>query len=93
MSVTNQMPKKTGITDNSMFFSVNRHVIRRHHAVSTSDNFKSIHQRGEIKQLPCKDSSDYTTYRRRVALGRNYNDAAFGGSNNGATSALFRVRR
>lgn len=93
MSVTNRMPKKTGVTDNSAFFSLNRNVIRRDHAANNNDNFKSIHQRGEIKQLPCKDSSDYTTYRRRVALGRNYNDEAFGGSNNGASSALFRVRR
>ena len=71
------MPKKTGVTDNSSFFSMNRHVIRREHASSNSDTFKSIHQR---KQRPCKDGSDYTTYKRRVALGRNYSDSTFGGS-------------
>lgn len=93
MSVNNIMPKKTGVTDNSAFWSVNRSVIRRDHVSSNSDNFKSVEQRGAIKQLPCKDSSDYVTYKRRVALTRNYNDNSFGGSNNGASQALFRVRR
>ena len=93
MSVNNIMPKKTGVTDNSAFWSVNRSVIRRDHVSSNSDNFKSVEQRGDIKQLPCKDSSDYVTYKRRVALTRNYNDNSFGGSNNGASQALFRVRR
>tara|TARA_B100001059_G_scaffold80963_1_gene78869 strand:- start:565 stop:837 length:273 start_codon:yes stop_codon:yes gene_type:complete len=90
MSVTNIMPKKTGVTNNSAFWSVNRSVIRRHHVSSNSENFKSVEQ---PKQLPCKDSSDYVAYRRRVALTRNYNDTSFGGSNNGASQALFRVRR
>ena len=89
MSSTGIMPKKTGVTDNSSLFSMNRYVIRREHASSNSDTFKSIHQR---KQRPCKDSSDYITYKRRVALGRNYADTSFGGSNNGASQALFRVR-
>ncbi len=93
MSVTNVMPKKTGVTNNSAFWSINRSVIRRHHVSSNSDNFKSVEQRGTTTQLPCKDGSDYVAYKRRVALTRNYNDTSFGGSNNGASQALFRVRR
>ena len=54
MSVTNRMPKKTGVTDNSAFFSLNRNVIRRDHAASNNDNFKSIHQRGKLNNFPAK---------------------------------------
>lgn len=39
------------------------------------------------------DSSTYTNYRRLLAQGNNYNDTSSGGANNGAQSALRRVRR
>lgn len=39
------------------------------------------------------DGSDYATYRRNRAINKNYNDAGFGGSNNGSYSALKMVRR
>jgi hypothetical protein len=40
------------------------------------------------------DSSIYTSYRKRVAKNKNYNDSSFGGdSNNGSYTAISHVRR
>ena len=40
------------------------------------------------------DGSDYTKYRKRLAIQNNYNDRAFGGNdNNGAQSAYKAIRR
>jgi hypothetical protein len=39
------------------------------------------------------DSSIYTTYKRRFAKNKNYNDPSFGGSNNGAYTAIMGIRR
>jgi len=39
------------------------------------------------------DGSDYTRFRKQMAVNRNYNDAGFGGSNNAAQSAIRAIRR
>ena len=39
------------------------------------------------------DSSVYIKYKRLLSKNKNYNDNSFGGSNNGAYSAIMRVRR
>lgn len=39
------------------------------------------------------DSSVYTTYKRRISKNKNYNDKSFGGSNNGAYTAIMEIRR
>jgi len=39
------------------------------------------------------DSSIYTSYRKRVAKNKNYNDSSFGGSNNGSYTAISHIRR
>jgi hypothetical protein len=40
------------------------------------------------------DSSTYTSYRKRVAKNKNYNDSSFGGdSNNGSYTAISHIRR
>lgn len=39
------------------------------------------------------DGSDYTRFRKQMAMNRNYNDAGFGGANNGAQSAIRAIRR
>jgi hypothetical protein len=38
------------------------------------------------------DGSDYTTFKKQQAVNRSFNDYSFGGSNNGAFSALKHVR-
>lgn len=38
------------------------------------------------------DSSDYIRFRKNRAVNKNYNDAGFGGSNNGAQSVVMRIR-
>ena len=38
------------------------------------------------------DSSVYTRYKKLIAKQRNYNDYSFGGSNNGAYTALMAIR-
>lgn len=38
------------------------------------------------------DSSDFARFKKLKAIGNNYNDSSFGGSNNGAFSAIMRVR-
>ena len=39
------------------------------------------------------DGSDYTRFRKQMAMNRNYTDAGFGGANNAAQSAIRAVRR
>lgn len=39
------------------------------------------------------DGSDYTRFRKQMAINRNYNDAGFGGANNGSQSAIRAIRR
>jgi hypothetical protein len=39
------------------------------------------------------DGSDYTRFRKQMAVNRNYNDAGFGGANNAAQSAIRAIRR
>ena len=39
------------------------------------------------------DGSDYTKFRKQMAVNRNYNDAGFGGANNAAQSAIRAIRR
>jgi hypothetical protein len=39
------------------------------------------------------DSSVYIKYKRLLSKNKNYNDISFGGSNNGAYSAIMRMRR
>ena len=39
------------------------------------------------------DGSDYTRFRKQMAMNRNYNDAGFGGANNAAQSAIRAIRR
>jgi hypothetical protein len=39
------------------------------------------------------DSSVYIAYKKRVAKNKNYNDTSFSGSNNGAYTAIMRIRR
>ena len=39
------------------------------------------------------DGSDYTRFRKLMAVNRNYNDAGFGGANNAAQSAIRAIRR
>jgi hypothetical protein len=39
------------------------------------------------------DGSDYTKFRRQMAVNRNYNDAGFGGGNNAAQSVIRAIRR
>jgi hypothetical protein len=39
------------------------------------------------------DSSVYIKYKRLLSKNKNYNDNSFGGSNNGAYTAIMRVRR
>jgi hypothetical protein len=39
------------------------------------------------------DGSDYTRFRKQMAINRNYNDAGFGGANNAAQSAIRAIRR
>ena len=39
------------------------------------------------------DGSDYTKFRRQMAVNRTYNDAGFGGANNGAQSAIRAIHR
>jgi len=39
------------------------------------------------------DSSIYTSYRKRVAKNKNYNDSSFGGSNNSSYTAITHIRR
>jgi hypothetical protein len=39
------------------------------------------------------DSSVYTTYKKLHAKQKNYNDVGFGGSNNGAYTAIMAIRR
>jgi hypothetical protein len=39
------------------------------------------------------DGSDYTRFRRQMAVNRNYNDSTFGGANNTVQSAIRAIRR
>ncbi len=39
------------------------------------------------------DSSIYTSYKKRAAKNKNYNDSSFGGSNNGAYTAIMHIRK
>lgn len=39
------------------------------------------------------DGSDYTRFRKQMAVNRNYNDPGFGGANNAAQSAIRAIRR
>lgn len=39
------------------------------------------------------DSSNYTTFKKLQAVGRNYNDSSYGGSNNSSQSAWRAIRR
>jgi hypothetical protein len=39
------------------------------------------------------DGSDYTRFRKQMAMNRNYNDSGFGGANNAAQSAIRAIRR
>jgi hypothetical protein len=39
------------------------------------------------------DSSDYTTFKKRQAMNRTYNDLGYGGDNNGSFVALMAARR
>ena len=39
------------------------------------------------------DSSVYTMYKKRASKNKNYNDNSFGGSNNGAYTAIMNIRR
>lgn len=39
------------------------------------------------------DGSDYTRFRKLMAVNRNYNDAGFGGANNAAQSVIRAIRR
>ena len=39
------------------------------------------------------DGSDYTKFRRQMAVNRNYNDSSFGGANNATQSIIRAIRR
>jgi hypothetical protein len=61
----------------------------------------SVHPRNDGSGIPsatCNpkfvyDGSDYTKFRRQMAVNRTYNDAGFGGANNGAQSAIRAIHR
>lgn len=44
-----------------------------------------------VKFVP--DSSDYTTFKKQLAINQTYNDKGFGGYNNSSYSAIMAVRR
>jgi hypothetical protein len=62
---------------------------------NTLGNYGGVHKGNGAtgNQHYVYDSSVYTTYKKRFAKNKNYNDNSFGGSNNSAYTTIMGIRR